>query len=83
MDQNKLTELRSIGYRIPRTCGLCVHGVFVGAKEFGGCDVRQYEHRKHTGPKRQLSIFKGGSCTDKFEVDETRAAQLGAYREFL
>jgi len=83
MDANKLVELRKIGYSIPRTCGLCRHGVFVGAKDFGGCAIRQYDHLKHTGPPRQLSIFRGGSCTDKFEVDETKAAQLGAYREFL
>ena len=37
MDKNKLTELRSINYRIPHTCGLCVHGVFVGTSDWGGC----------------------------------------------
>ena len=83
MDKNKLTELRSINYRIPHTCGLCVHGVFVGTSDWGGCAVQQYEHLKHTGPKRQLSIFKGGGCAEKFTLDEARAAQLGAYREFL
>jgi hypothetical protein len=83
MDKNKLTELRAINYRIPKTCGLCKHGVFVGVNEWGGCAIRQYDHLKHTGPPRQLSIYKGGSCEDKFVLDERRADAIGAYREFI
>lgn len=83
MDANKLEELRRIGYTIPRTCGLCVHGTFVGASDFGTCATRQYDHLKHTGPKRQLSIYRGGTCPDKFELDEVRASRLVAYIEFV
>ncbi len=83
MDANKLGELRTIGYKIPKTCGLCRHGVFVGANDWGGCAIRTYEHLKHTGPPRQLSIYVGGSCPDKFEPKEQVANILGAYHEFL
>ena len=82
MDQNKLAELRRIGYRIPKTCGLCVHGAFPN-NEWGTCSVRTYDHLKHSDAKRQLSVVKSGSCPDKFEVDELKAAHLGAFREFL
>ena len=57
MDLNKLAELRRIGYKIPRTCGLCTHGVFVGKSDFGGCAIQTYQHLKHTGPPKQLSIY--------------------------
>ena len=83
MDQNKLNELRTIGFRIPKTCGLCKHGVFVGASDWGTCAVRTYEHLKHSGPPRQLSVYRGGSCPDKFDVDPARVAQLGAWAEFV
>ena len=83
MDKNKLGELRRIGYRIPKTCGLCKHGVFVGVNEWGGCAVRTYDHLKHSDSKRQLSIYKGGSCPDLFEPSEQTPNILGAYHEFL
>jgi hypothetical protein len=82
MDKNKQEELRRIGYRIPKTCALCVHGVFP-SNEWGTCAVRTYDHQKHSDAKRQLSIVQTGSCTDLFELDETKAARLGAYREFI
>lgn len=83
MDLNKLTELRDIGYTIPKTCGLCKHGVFVGANDWGGCAIRTYDHLKHTDAKRQLSIYVGGSCPDKFEPKDQVPNILGAYLEFL
>jgi hypothetical protein len=82
MDKNKLAELRRIDYRIPKTCGLCKHGVFVGINEWGGCAIQTYDHLKHSESKRQLSIFKGGSCT-LFEEATQAANVLGAYYEFL
>jgi hypothetical protein len=82
MDKNKLTELRSIDYKIPRTCGLCKHGVFVGVNDWGGCAIRTYDHLKHTGPPRQLSIYVGGSCS-LFEEDARVANILGTFYEFL
>lgn len=83
MDLNKLAMLRGIGYRIPKSCGLCKHGVFVAASDWGSCAVHAYEHLKHTGPKRQLSIYRGGSCQDKFEPREEAGTVLGAYSEFV
>lgn len=82
MDKNKLSELRRIGYTIPRTCGLCRHGVFAGASHFGGCAIQQYDHLKHTESRRQLSIFRGGSCS-LFEPSDQARGILGAYHEFL
>jgi hypothetical protein len=82
MDQNKLMELRQIDYRIPRTCGLCRHGVFVGVNDWGGCAVRTYDHLKHTGPPRQLSIYRGGSCSG-FEENARVPNILGTYYEFI
>lgn len=83
MDANKLAMLRDSGYRIPKSCSLCKHGVFVGPSEWGSCAVKAYEHLKHTGPKRQLSIYRGGACADKFEPREQLDAILGPYSEFL
>lgn len=82
MDKNKLTELRRINYTIPKTCGLCKHGVFVGMNEWGGCAIQTYDHLKHTEARRQLSIFKGGSCS-LFEEADRVSDVLGAYHEFL
>jgi len=81
MDKNKLTELRDIGYTIPKTCGLCVHGTFPN-DDWGTCAAHTYNHLKHSDTKRHLSIVKSGACS-KFELDEAQAARLGAYREFL
>ena len=82
MDKNKLAELKRIGYRIPKTCGLCKHGVFVGVNNFGGCAIQTYEHLKHSEAKRQLSIFRGGSCS-LFEESDQAPTILNAYHEFL
>ncbi len=82
MDQNKQGELRQIGYLILPVCGLCKHGSFP-SNDWGTCQVRTYEHLKHTGPARQLSIYRMGSCPDKFQLDAARAASLGAYAEFV
>lgn len=83
MDPNKRAELHRIGYTIPKTCGLCKHGVFVGKSDFGGCELRTYEHIKHSASHRQLSVFRGGSCPDKFEPSESALSTLGLWKEFL
>ncbi len=85
MDANKLKELQEIGYEIPATCGLCRHGDFRNLKvgdPWGSCGVHQYQHLKHTGDKRQLSVHVSGRC-GTFERDEARVAQLGAFGVFL
>lgn len=83
MDLNKLAELRRIGYKIPKTCRFCKHSRFAIASEWGTCDVHTYEHLKHTDAVRQLSIYKDGACSDKFEMTEQAADLLGAWHEFL
>ncbi len=83
MDANKLDTLRKIGYSIAPSCGLCKHGVFRGIKdEFGACEVQTYQHQKHTGEPRQLSIHRSGFCP-KYEGGEEKLAALGAWNEFI
>lgn len=84
MDSNKLTVLKEIGYTINPSCGMCKHGVFRDIKDdFGACLARTYDHLKHTGPARQLSVHRAGSCGDKYETDPAKAAKLGAWAEFV
>jgi hypothetical protein len=83
MDANKLQVLRDLPYKVQPVCGLCVHGVFpTPNNDWGTCGVQQYEHKKHTGPARQLSIVKYGSCPN-FEQDHAKTFQLGTFEEFL
>lgn len=81
MDANKLQVLRDIPYNIPRVCGLCCHGEFPN-NDWGTCSRHEYQHRKHTGSPRQLSILRLGSCPS-FEESPEKVAGLGAYQEFL
>jgi len=81
-DPNKFKRLRQIGYTIPSTCGFCVHGMFGPGAHFGTCAVHEYEHGKHTGPPRQLSIYLGGRCS-VFEQDLSKTGVLGAFAEFF
>lgn len=82
MDANKLEVLRALPYSVQKACGLCKHGSFAPNTYWGTCNQTQYEHKKHTGPARQLSIVMFGGCKS-FEADEVKKAQLGAYQEFL
>lgn len=66
MDQNKLNKLKEIGYKIPPSCGTCVHFKQFDDMHFGECDVNEYTHLKHSGGKRKLSVVQYGSC-DKYE----------------
>lgn len=82
MDQNKLKVLQDIGYTIPKTCGLCEHGRFAASQDFGVCAIQTYDHLKHSGPARSLSINIAGSCP-KFKIDEDAKSRLGAWAEFV
>lgn len=83
MDANKLSLLRSLQYRIGSSCGMCKHGVFRDIKDdFGSCMLQTYEHQKHTGPARQLSVHRNGSCP-KYVPDPAKVARLGAWAEFV
>jgi hypothetical protein len=83
MDANKLQVLRDLPYTVAPVCGLCRHGVFpTPHNDWGTCAALTYEHKKHTGPARQLSIVKYGSCA-KFEADPVKTSNLQHYLEFL
>jgi hypothetical protein len=82
MDLNKLQVLREVGYTIPRSCTLCANSKWEGASEWGSCMITTYQHKKHIGLPRQLSIYRGGQCS-KFVLEESAAATLGAYIEFI
>lgn len=79
MDANKLKVLRELGYRILPTCSNCVHSFF-RQDEWGTCDANTYQHEKHTGDRRQLSIHESGTCP-KFEM--STVAHLGRFAEFF
>ncbi len=82
VDANKLKVLRDVDYKIGPSCALCKHGEFRTIKDdFGSCLAKTYEHLKHTGEPRQLSVYRGGSCRDFVQSPEKLAA-LGAYGEF-
>jgi hypothetical protein len=68
MDANKLERLKEIGYSIQPTCGLCVHFFAPSGGEFGECDLYSYEHLKHSGPPRKLSVHRNGGCADGFRL---------------
>jgi hypothetical protein len=80
MDPNKLAELQKIEYQIPGNCGICQHGE-MSRTNFGTCRLYRYQHARHSGEKRQLSIYAYGRC-NKFVLDEDKA-QLGLWREFV
>jgi hypothetical protein len=78
MDENKLKKLVHVGYEIRKCCGLCKHGQFKH-DDWGTCKLHDYEHLKHTQSKRQLSIYRYGTCSNvKYKEREA----LGAWAEF-
>lgn len=81
MDNNKLIMLRAIGYKVNKCCGLCKHGTFPN-NNWGTCKIHKYEHLKHTGEARELSINKFGVC-GSFEEGENISAELGKFAEFM
>lgn len=80
-DANKFEALRDLNYTVQKVCGLCRHGRFPN-NDWGTCSRSEYQHKKHTGAPRQLSIVKYGSC-ESFEIDESKQALLGAHQEFV
>lgn len=81
MDKTKLKVLQDLNYTIRETCGLCTHGEFPN-NEWGTCKAQSYEHEKHTGPPRQLSINKYGHC-GQFLLDIDLRAGLGEYYQLI
>ncbi|MFA6234655.1 MAG: hypothetical protein WC824_10795 [Bacteroidota bacterium] len=81
-DPAKFAKLREIGYTIPVNCGTCTHGHFVPPSEWGICDLHFYQHGKHTGPERGISIHKEGHCPQA-EALIAAAGKYGAHEEFF
>ena len=82
MDGDKLTVLRELGYSIQPTCAFCIHARFPSPTAWGTCSLVPYDHRKHTGPPRELSIHRSGSCPNYTENPQQRRV-LGRFAEFL
>lgn len=74
-DQNKLDALARAGFSIKATCGLCVHATIRVGSDWGTCSKINYEHGKHTGPSREASTHRAGSCS-LFELDPTDKSDL-------
>lgn len=81
MDANKLKVLREIGYEIKSTCGICEHIRIAPQAEFGTCNLQTYQHEKHTGDPRQLSVHRSGCCP-RFQKGSARFRNLHGFAEF-
>jgi len=81
MDANKLKVLQDLSYTVQKSCGLCTHGVFPN-NDWGTCNKHTYDHLKHTGEARQLSVFRYGSC-EGFEFHKPLEPMLGHFKEFM
>lgn len=82
MDAEKRRVLIQIGYEIPPSCGMCKHADITPGSDFGTCGLHTYEHEKHTGPARQLSINRHGRCP-QFEPEGLKYMALHGFREFV
>lgn len=82
MDGSKLKVLRELPYRVLPTCGLCRHSSFGRMGQWGTCGVHTYEHGKHTGNARQLSINVHGTCPS-FQASEESVCLLEGFSEFF
>lgn len=75
MDANKLMKLQEIGYQLPPSCSICVHGNFRGNAEFGGCTLHRYDHLKHDANGKELSVHRTGRCRD-FEPEPVAMGRI-------
>ena len=82
MDQNKLKVLREIGYEIKKTCHFCIHSTFNRTPNWGECTANTYVHLKHSGPDRNISIHRHGSCPE-FEMDRSELDVMHGWQEFV
>ena len=81
-DENKFEMLGEVCYTVRACCAICAHGTFIGLAQWGTCAKHTYEHKKHTGDKRQMSINILGVCKT-FEADEAKLARLQSFRNFF
>lgn len=85
MDAEKLRQLQAMNCVIPPVCGMCSNATFYQAGNvFGSCQKRSYEHGKHIGPVRPLSICCYGLCDcEHFELDYAVILQLQDFAVFV
>jgi hypothetical protein len=81
-DSNKFQALRNANYRIPVNCGLCINGRIGVGCLWGTCDLHDYDHQKHTGPARGVSIHIFGTCPYA-KMDPVKEKAFAAHQEFL
>ena len=81
MDENKKKKLEEIKYKIFPCCGACKSGNFMTGMPWGTCMKFTYDHQKHTGEDRNISIHRSGVC-DNFEENEAEKEYLGLFAEF-
>lgn len=81
MDQNKAEALRAMRYKV-EACGMCEHADLNPLTDWGTCRRFTYEHGKHTGDRRPVSINRHGTCPD-FTPRETAPVLLHGFVEFL
>lgn len=82
MDVNKRLKLVEVGYEIGPSCGTCKHGRFEYEERFGTCEVNEYQHLKHTGKPRKLSVYEFGRCP-KFERAGWVEHAIHGFKEFM
>lgn len=88
MDANKLKILNEIGYEVRQTCANCVHSFFPSEKSnWGTCSMNQYQHEKHTGDARDVSIHKSGKCAvvgpGGYRASPAAIGMLGLFAELV
>lgn len=82
-DENKFAMLDEVCYTIRACCDLCVHGTFIApGAMWGTCAKHTYEHKKHTGKPRQMSISRVGVCKT-FEAEGARLLKLQSFQNFF
>jgi hypothetical protein len=81
MDANKRLKLLEIGYEIKPACGMCVHANFRD-EDFGTCNKVTYQHFKHVGSPRPLSILRYGSCP-QYQPALSYETYIHGFKEFL
>lgn len=82
MDANKLKKLKEINYEITPSCGMCKFSQFAGTIDFGTCSLHTYEHLKHSDSKRELSIYRYGSC-HFFIASEYKISQVQHFKDLF
>lgn len=81
MDADKRRKLIEVSYEI-RACGVCAWARMQPGADWGTCSIHTYDHQKHTGPERELSVNRHGVCP-KFTVHPAAIDALHGFAEFV